>query len=100
MSKLYLAKILVKDGNRMIVPGLWYEVRDYAESTKVLFDTLMYECVLDAKAEPDWLTIETDDEGRADIVHVLYDIIGRQFAHGGITVALIGGPLFDEARKR
>lgn len=81
----------------MIIPGLWHEVSDDSDETSVLFDTLMYECVLQATAEPGWLEIETDDEGRANIVNVPTNLVGPQFAHGAITVALIGGPMFDEA---
>lgn len=99
MSKAFEAKVFEKDGNRFLIPGVWREANGEYDHGGTIYNALMFSVVLGVKEEPDWLRIETDSDGRADFIHVPHFIADRGFAHGGMEVLLISGPLFDEANK-
>jgi hypothetical protein len=94
----FRAKIFTsKDGDRFLVPGYWYDASDPAfASASMSLDAMMFGVVIGCKSAPGWLEVETNADGRADLPNQPYDMIGRQFAHGGIRVMLIGGPVFEE----
>lgn len=93
----YRAKIFTKDGNRFLVPGYWYDTSDPAfASSSMALDAMMFGVVIGCKAVPGWLEVVTDADGRADIPNQPYNLVGPQFAHGAISVMLIGGPVFTE----
>lgn len=94
------AKVFEKDGNRFLVPGCWYvEGRDEetGDALSAMSNALMLSVVCGANYDEGWMEFSADDEGTADLTHVPHRIVGRQFAHGGIDILLISGPLFDEA---
>lgn len=94
----FRAKIFIsKDGDRFLVPGYWYDAADPAfASSSMAIDAMMFAVVIGCKAAPGWLEVSTDADGRADLPNQPYDLVGRQFAHGGVSVMLIGGPVFEE----
>jgi hypothetical protein len=94
----FRAKIFIsKDGDRFLVPGFWYDTSDAEfSSSSLMLNAMMFAVVCGCKTAPGWLEVETDADGRADIPNQPYDLIGRQFEHGGIHVMLIGGPVFAE----
>jgi len=88
------AKVFNKDGNRFLVPGIWYDTTDTdAEPTEVAFNAMTFGVVLGAEVESDWLDIDP----HADFPNLPYRIVGPQLAHGAMDVVMIGGPLFDAA---
>lgn len=94
------AKVFEKDGNRFLIPGIWYVEGDEDETRDCLAamsNALMFSVACGANYDKDWMEFTTSDDGTADVVHVPHRIVGRQFAHGGFDVLLIGGPLFDAA---
>jgi hypothetical protein len=94
----YRAKVFIsKDGDRFLVPGYWYDASDPAfPSSSLSLDAMMFGVVCGCKTAPGWLVVETDESGRAALPNQPYDLIGRQFEHGGIHVMLIAGPVFEE----
>lgn len=97
----FRAKVFVQDGNRFLMPGCWYDVgSDEADPTETILDSMMLSLVCGATLEPEWLEVDTDDEGNFEMDHVEVDLVGRQFAHGAVSVMVIGGPMLEEARAR
>lgn len=95
----YRAKVFVsKDGNRFLFPGCGYRDGSELSGAGIIVDSFMIAAVLGCEVEPDWLDIETDAEGKAELIHVPYIITSRAFAHGGVEVMLIGGPAFDAVK--
>lgn len=96
-----MAKVFEKDGNRFLIPGIWYTGGDdNAEGClSAISNALMYSVVCGLKEEPGWMEIQADETGKADFVHVPQFIAGSGFAHGGFTVFLISGPIFDAAQE-
>lgn len=96
------ARVYEKDGNRFLIPGHWYSDDDDAigmgSASAVMCESMMFSVVCGMKAD-EWLEMEGDNSGLGQLEHYLTDMIGSQFAHGGVTVMLIGGPLFDENHK-
>jgi hypothetical protein len=94
----FRAKIFIsKDGDRFLVPGYWYDAADPAfASSSMSLDAMMFAVMCGCKTAPGWLEVETDADGRAALPNQPYDMTGRQFAHGGISVLLIGGSVFEE----
>lgn len=92
------ARIFTRDGNRFLVPGLWYADGDPAcgqgSAAVCLTESLLIGTMAGLKPEG-WLDVELDEAGHGEIPHVAFRLIGRQFAHGAIDLLLIGGPLFD-----
>jgi hypothetical protein len=97
------ARVFSKDGNRFLIPGYWCDEEDEnwegMSIASIICDGMMLDvvCGFDSHQD-DWLDIEANADGTADLVHIPYDLIGRQFAHGGIRILLIAGPLFDAAK--
>jgi hypothetical protein len=93
------AKVFEKDGNRFLMPGLWFDEDHIEEGAKtefdILCDALMYSCVLGLKEEPGWLEIKIGENGEGDIPNRPVRLVGPQFAHGAVDVFVISGPLFD-----
>ncbi len=42
-----------------------------------------------------WLDIEMDERGHGNLMHLPYEMRGRQFRHGWCRLYLIDGPLMD-----
>lgn len=97
------ARIFTRDGNRFLVPGLWYADGDPAcgqgSAAVCLTESLLIGTMAGLKPEG-WLDVKLDEAGNAPIVHLAYRVPGRQFAHGAIDLLLIGGPLFDAELAR
>lgn len=93
------ARVFEKDGNRFLIPGYWYCDEDASiglhSVSNVIIDGMMVAVCCRFKADG-WLDVEADEHGRATVPHFLMDCIGPQFAHGGISVWLISGPLFAQ----
>jgi hypothetical protein len=102
MMPTFRAKIFEsKHGDRFLVPGYWYDTSDPAfASSSLSLDAMMFAVMCDCKTARGWLEVETDATGRASLPNQPYDLIGRQFAHGGISVLLIGGPVFEECWRK
>lgn len=94
----FRAKVFIsKDEDRFLVPGYWYDTSDKAfASSSMSLDAMMFAVLCDCKTAPGWLEVEADADGKAALPNQPYDLLGRQFAHGGIHVMLIGGPVFEE----
>lgn len=94
------ARVYVKDENRFLIPGHWYCEDDpdigLGSATNVICDSFMWGAICGLKAD-DWIDLEAGEDGHGTIEHYVYNMDGRQFAHGRVTVLLIGGPLFDAA---
>lgn len=93
------ARVYTKDGNRFLIPGHWYCDDDpdvgMGSAASVICDSMMWGIVCGLKAD-DWIDLEAGEDGKGTVEHYEYQMNGRQFAHGGVTVFLIGGPLFDD----
>ena len=96
MTKTFKAKVFAKDGNRFLVPGVWFESGS-DEFADVLWDAMMMAVTMGAEQEPDLLTVETNDDGSTELAHTLAFVAGRGFAHGGVEVMVLSGPIFDSA---
>lgn len=95
-ARKVFAKVLTRDGNRLLVPGLYYFEDDpEASPADIIIEAMMFSVCTHCNVEPDWLEFSTVD-GKVDVPNVIFDMIGPQFAHGAVRVWLIGGPLFDE----
>lgn len=97
MTRFNAKVFITKDGDRFLVPGYWYDVDDHeASPSSIMFGAMTLCAVSDLKTAPGWLEVEADQRGVAALPNQPYDLIGPQFAHGGIRVMLIGGPCFEE----
>jgi hypothetical protein len=95
------ARVFSKNGNRFLIPGYWCDEDDDnwpgMSITSILCDGMMLGVVCGLDSHQEWLDVEAQPDGTADLVHVPYDMVGAQFAHGGTRILLISGPLFDAA---
>ncbi len=93
------ARVYTKDGNRFIVPGHWYSNDDpdigLGSMSAVLCESMIWGVVCDLDAK-EWIDLEAGEDGQGTIEHYLLDMVSPKFAHGGVKVLLIGGPMFDE----
>jgi hypothetical protein len=96
MVKTFKAKVFVKDGHRFLVPGVWFE--DGTDAFDAMMSGMMMAVTLGADQEPDFLTVEARDDGTSELPHVPHFITGRDFAHGGVEVMVLSGPIFDSAK--
>jgi hypothetical protein len=98
------ARVFQKDGNRFLIPGYWCDEADEnwqgMSVASILCDGMMLGVVCGLDSHQEWLDVESDADGNAALTHIPYQMLGQQFAHGGIDVPLISGPLFDESMKR
>jgi len=82
-----------RDGNEIIIPGLWYDSENPEhDSIRTTMDAMMYGVALNLKTE--W----RDYEIQGDSLPIHYyetEIIHSGFVHGGATIFLIGGPQFQ-----
>ena len=79
-------------GNRFVFPGVCkvdHESVDWAYRMTLTTALLL-------KEEPDLLYVDEVD-GVINMPHVPADATHHNFLHGGSTVWIIGGPIFDEA---
>jgi hypothetical protein len=96
----FRAKVFVKDGNRFLVPGYWYDTDDLdASPANISLNAMMFAVVLGMEVERDWLEVEADGDGTAQLPNVPYTLVGRQFEHGATDVLLIDGPLFTDLAR-
>jgi hypothetical protein len=93
------ARVYTKDDNRFLIPGHWYSDDDpnigMGSASNVICEGFMFGVICDLKPEG-WIDLEAGDDGQGTIEHYQINMTGRQFAHGGMPIMLIGGPLFDE----
>jgi hypothetical protein len=78
-------------GNRFVFPGLYSS--EAHDRTVSWAQCISIQCALDVTQEEDDLVV--DGWGYE---FVSSDATSSGFAHGGTTVHLIGGPLFDEVK--
>jgi hypothetical protein len=94
------ARVFSKDGNRFLVPGYWTDETDEnwqgMSMEAVLIGGMILSVVGKMDSTLEWLDIEPNDAGKADVLHVPYQLVGSVFAHGSIDILLISGPLFDQ----
>lgn len=80
------------DGNRLIFPNL-YE-RDDVLATS-MWQKCRLVCMQLGLAQTGKFSVSLDDDGGLSFPHVVCDAHHQNFAHGGDTVWLIGGPKYD-----
>lgn len=95
MTELACTKAFTDDrGNRFIYPSMirWPQDEEYDRPAKhdLILQAMTLDLALGTKADNDWF--EFDPES---FPHVKTEILHRNFAHGGATVMIFAGPLFD-----
>lgn len=98
MSATYRCKVFERDGNRFLIPGIWHRADDPEGHTEALCNGLMFSAVLQA-SDDEWIDVEVDENGHADLEHVTGRFTGREFAHGSMDVLVLSGPMFDAAHR-
>jgi hypothetical protein len=93
------ARVYTKDGNRFLIPGHWYCDDDpdigMGSASNVICDSMIWGIVCGMKAD-EWVDLDAGEDGHGTIEHYVYNMDGAQFAHGRVTVFLIGGPMFED----
>jgi hypothetical protein len=80
-----------RSGNRFIFPGLYSsETHDRTVSWS---QCISIQCALGVTQEKENFVVDS-----SGYEYVSSDAMSSGFAHGGTTVHLIGGPLFDEVK--
>lgn len=93
------ARVYAKDGNRFLIPGHWYCDDDpeigLGSHSAVLCEGMMWSVVCGLK-DDEWIDLTAEEDGHGIIEHYLIQMTNPGFAHGGVNVLLIGGPMFDD----
>ena len=93
---MFNVPVFVKDGNRFVVPGFWWDDANPKDTSfNVLFEVMMFSIAANVTKEIECLTFDAEKDGSMELTNIPYRIVGPQFKHGAVDVLLIGGPLFD-----
>ncbi len=90
MKSLRVAIFTRPDVPQFLIPGMW-EDPDGNTSCGLTVDAMMIAIAINAKHE--WYEIKVDENGIAQIPHKKAELIGPQFAHGGITILVPTRPI-------
>ncbi len=85
MKSIRIAVFSRPDIPQFLIPGMW-EDPDGNTSCGLTIDVMMIALGINAKYK--WYEIEVNESGIANIPHTKAELIGPQFAHGGITVLI------------
>lgn len=86
---------------KFVIPMFSYaDDTDFCRHSSMIFNANRWASVCSGgKGEivhlDDWLDVEVVD-GFIELPHIVVEVMGSQFAHGGGHVWFISGPLFDE----
>lgn len=73
---------------------------DGCSLTDVICESMMWSVIMGVKIPKDdegWLDVDLDEESTFVLPHVVVDLHSRALLHGGCTIWVISGPIFDEA---